>query len=110
MYRNNDRTPRDVSRSGDCLIVLLFPSRNGTVSQTWLRTAKRIAVRAGLDPAKVCLHKWRKTYVTRLLDKGVAPKTVMDLAGHASLNTTLLYASKSRTDQKKAAVLQAFAQ
>ena len=89
---------------------LLFPSRNGTVSQTWLRTAKRIAVRAGLDPAKVCLHKWRKTYVTRLLDKGVAPKTVMDLAGHASLNTTLLYASKSRTDQKKAAVLQAFAQ
>ena len=89
---------------------LLFPSRYGTVSQTWLRTAKRIAVRAGLDPAKVCLHKWRKTYVTRLLDKGVAPKTVMDLAGHASLNTTLLYASKSRTDQKKAAVLQAFAQ
>jgi site-specific recombinase XerD len=37
------------------------------------------------------LHKLRHTYVTRLAAAGVPARTIMDLAGHEHLSTTLRY-------------------
>ena len=37
------------------------------------------------------LHKLRHTYVTRLAAAGVPARTIMDLAGHRNLSTTMRY-------------------
>jgi site-specific recombinase XerD len=40
-------------------------------------------------PDSITVHTLRHTFATRLLEKGVNPKTVSDLLGHASIQITL---------------------
>jgi len=52
---------------------------------------RKLADKAGL-PRSVTLHSLRHTYITHLLEKGVNPKRVQELAGHAVFATTWRYA------------------
>ncbi|RLA86526.1 MAG: hypothetical protein DRG40_02775 [Deltaproteobacteria bacterium] len=55
------------------------------------RAFKILARRAGL-PETVTLHSLRHTYITHLMEKGVNPRRVQELAGHKTFRTTWRYA------------------
>lgn len=57
------------------------------------------ATRAGLEG--ITPHRFRHSFVSHLYDNGADIKTISDMAGHASLNTTNLYAKISVTRNQK---------
>ena len=70
---------------------LVFPSRSGTpmnASNLTARSFKPLLVKAQL-PKSVRLHDLRHTCATLLLSKGVHPKIVQELLGHATISITL---------------------
>ena len=52
------------------------------------RSFKPLLTHAGLH-RKVCLHDLRHTCATLLLGKGVHPKIVQELLGHANISQTM---------------------
>ena len=81
---------------------LVFPSFRGNPNGHLLRMLKRIVDRAGL-PGRWYLHKFRKTFATRALEKGADIRTVQALLGHKNITTTARYLSTS-TDKMREAV------
>jgi len=70
---------------------LIFPSQRGTpmnAKNLTARSFKPLLERAGL-PRTVRLHDLRHTCATLLLGKGVHPKIVQELLGHATITITL---------------------
>ncbi len=57
---------------------------------------------AGINKGKQGPHLLRHTFCTRLHQKGVAPFTIKDLAGHKSLNTTMRYIKIENKEQAEA--------
>jgi integrase len=55
---------------------LIFPTATGRPDGHFLRRLKEIAVRAGVDPDQVGLHKWRKTFATLQHENGVSARTI----------------------------------
>lgn len=51
----------------------------------------------------VTTHDLRRTYATRLLDKGVDIATVKDMMGHSNISTTALYDRRGEEAMKRAA-------
>lgn len=64
---------------------------------------KRLAERAGLDPTVISPHSFRRTFATKLVQGGTDIRTVQELLGHASLETTARYLAVD-TDRKHIAV------
>ena len=60
---------------------------------------RNITVRAGLSK-RVFPHLLRHTFATRALNKGMPLPTLCDLMGHASVETTRIYAKNSGTKMK----------
>lgn len=52
----------------------------------------RLAVAAAQLPQGTCVHTLRHSYATHLLDAGVSIRLISAYLGHASLETTLIYA------------------
>jgi integrase len=71
--------------------TLIFPTKSGLPNYHGLRTCKRIAARAGLDPTKWSLHGFRRTFCTSCLRAGLDVRTVMLLMGHKDIDSTLRY-------------------
>jgi integrase len=73
---------------------IVFPSFGGHSNGHLLRTLKNVAERAQL-PGRWYLHKFRKTFATRALEKGADIATVQALLGHKNMTTTAHYLSTS---------------
>ncbi len=58
---------------------------------TWIAAVVEREIGLATSRADGQLHKLRHTYVTRLAAAGVPARTIMDLAGHEHLSTTMRY-------------------
>ena len=67
------------------------------------RLVKKALQQAGLDPTQFSAHKLRHTAATMMLSGGVDVKTVQEVLGHESLNTTQIYTHIESTELKIAA-------
>jgi site-specific recombinase XerD len=83
----------------------LFGSRNGNrISVTAVhRLVEKALKQAGLDSTQFSAHKLRHTAATMMLSGGVDVKTVQEVLGHESLNTTQIYTHIENTELKIAA-------
>lgn len=64
-------------------------SRGNPYYNTLLRALKTDVRRADIEPEGVDLHALRKTFATRLINRGVDPRTVQKWLGHADLRLTM---------------------
>ena len=72
----------------------LFPSHGGSghlTRQAVGRLLKRLAVEAGLDPARVSPHVLRHAFASHLLAHGAELRAVQKMLGHADISTTQIY-------------------
>lgn len=83
----------------------LFVSRKKTrLSAVQIeRLVRELARKANLSK-KITPHKLRATWVTQLLISGANPREVQKMAGHESLDTTMLYAGVRDNEELKRTV------
>ena len=86
------------------LPALFLSSRCQRIStQTIHVTVKKHLAAAELDPALYSSHKLRHTAATLMLGHGVDVRTLQELLGHESLNTTQIYTHIDNTQLREAA-------
>ena len=107
---------------------LIFPSPAGKPNGHFLRKIKKLAFRAGINcgecrdargrsckthPSceRAILHRFRKSFATRLAGAGVDVRTIQSFLRHSTLDTTLSYLAAGRLDtpEMRSKVNQAFA-
>ena len=96
--------------------VLVTGTASDRPNTKLLRTLKRLANQAGLQCStcegckerKECgewyLHRFRSTYITRLIRAGIDLRTIMRLSGHSDLDTILKYLRPADNEETQAAI------
>jgi len=85
--------PKDAKGDG-----LVFCTASGKPDTHMLRALKRDATRAGMDPDRFWLHKFRATFATMHLAAGVDLRTVQAWLGHTNLESTIRYLKPARSE------------
>ena len=88
---------------GKRLVEPLFVSRSGEAMsrQQFWALVKKLALRAGIDAAKVSPHGLRHSFATHLLNHGADLRALQMLLGHSSLSTTQIYTLVAREGLKR---------
>jgi integrase len=109
-------TQLEAYRGANPKAVFVTGTSNDRPNTKLLRTLKRLANQAGLQcgtcegckEKKECrewyLHRFRSTYVTRLLRAGIDLRTIMRLSGHSDLETILKYLRPADNEETQAAI------
>lgn len=92
------RLLKNLPRRHPCLV---FPSFEGKPNGHLLRMLKVVQDRACL-PGRWYLHKFRKTFATRALERGADIRTVQQLLGHRNITTTAHYLGSSTERMREA--------
>ena len=62
---------------------------------------KQTAIACGINPDKVSPHVMRHSFATHLLQKGLDIREIQELLGHASIDTTAIYAKINTKNAKE---------
>jgi integrase len=87
---------------------LLFPTTSCKPNTHFLEYLKDVAKRAKLDPNNFWLHKFRATFATWHLWKGVDLRTVQDWMGHTDIESTMRYLKPNRNKAVRQKVNETF--
>jgi site-specific recombinase XerD len=87
---------------------LVFPTGGCNPKLDFLDCLKAVAKRAGLKEANFWLHKFRATFATWSLWKGVDLRTVQLWLGHSDMESTMRYLKPSRSQQVRQKVNDIF--
>ena len=80
--------------------ILVFPAPCGGVDRHLLRVIQRLAEQVGVLAAK--LHRFRDTYITDQVQRGVDLLTLRVWVGHENLETLKLYAQTLQNKDERA--------
>lgn len=86
----------------------VFATRNGKPQGRFYDICKQVAERAGLEPTRFWLHKFRATFCTWALRRGVDLATVQGWAGHAKIDMTQRYLEKGSGEYAQNQINAAF--
>jgi integrase/recombinase XerD len=81
---------------------LFLNARGGPLTRSGaFLVLRRLAEKAGLDPARVHPHILRHSFATHLLEGGADLRSVQEMLGHADLSTTELYTHVTDTRRRE---------